>query len=91
MTDVPPLPDGYEPHELQADYAGPLFIEGQMNAYARAAVEAEREAIIERLCEQITRPLDDGFDGAFDNGIEVGGDMCADAIRARGGEERGNG
>lgn len=41
MTDVPPLPDGYEPHELQADCTGPLFIEGQMNAYARAAIEAE--------------------------------------------------
>lgn len=25
------LPQGYEPHEIPADYTGPLLIEGQMN------------------------------------------------------------
>jgi nicotinamidase-related amidase len=37
------LPQGYEPHELPADYEGKLWIEGQMRAYGAAAVEQERE------------------------------------------------
>ena len=41
------LPQGYEPHEIPADYTGPLFIEGQM----RAAVEAERNRILAVLNE----------------------------------------
>lgn len=35
-----PLPKGYEPHEIPADYTGPLFLAGQMRAYARAELEA---------------------------------------------------
>jgi len=32
ITTLPPLPQGYEPHELPADYTGPLWIEGQLRA-----------------------------------------------------------
>jgi hypothetical protein len=45
MTDdieLPLLPDGYEPHELPADYTGELWIEGQVRQAQRAAVLADR-------------------------------------------------
>jgi hypothetical protein len=88
---LPPLP---EPDLLVFDDALQSPIDGwtrsQVHAYAVEAVEAEREACAQ-LCETVTRPLNDGFDGAFDNGIEVGGDMCATAIRARGAKGQGNG
>lgn len=81
---LPPLP---EPHLLVFDAALQSPIDGwtrsQVEAYARAAVEAERDACA-RLCEQITRRWHDGLDGDYDDGVEVGGDMCAHAIRARG-------
>jgi hypothetical protein len=38
------LPQGYEPHELPADYTGPLYIEGQMVAMVK---QAKREALLE--------------------------------------------
>lgn len=40
MTD---LPQGYEPHEIPADYTGKLFIEGQMRAFAKAETMRLRE------------------------------------------------
>ena len=40
--ELPPLPDGYEPHELPADYTGELWIEGQVRQAQRAAVLADR-------------------------------------------------
>lgn len=33
------LPQGYEPHEIPADYTGNLWIEGQMNRYGQACYE----------------------------------------------------
>lgn len=59
--------------------------------YARAAVEAEREACA-RACEAVTANArqQDGYDGDYESGIEVGGDMCATAIRDRGAKEQGN-
>jgi hypothetical protein len=48
---LPPLPQGYEPHELPLDYYGPLWIESQLRAYAAAAVQAERERCAD-ICEQ---------------------------------------
>jgi hypothetical protein len=45
------LPQGYQPHEIPADYIGSLFLEGQMCA----AVEAERKrilAILDQLHER---------------------------------------
>lgn len=44
MTTVP-LPEGYELHELPADYSGSLWIEGQMHTYAAAQVAKERERL----------------------------------------------
>ena len=41
------LPQGYEPHELPADYTGPLFIEGQMRAVLA------REAKLRKALEKI--------------------------------------
>lgn len=69
----------------------PLYTATQMHAYARAAVEAEREACA-RACEAVTANArqQDGYDGDYESGIEVGGDMCATAIRARGAKEQGN-
>lgn len=48
---MPPLPSGYEPHELPADYTGLLWIEGQMRAYGEACAAAERERCLD-ICEQ---------------------------------------
>ena len=42
-----PLPEGYEPHELPADYTGPLWIESQMQAYGQAC----RAAALEEAAE----------------------------------------
>jgi len=56
---LPPLPQGYEPHELPADYTGPLWIEGQMHAHA-AAVSAAKDKEIERLRERV-RVLEDAL------------------------------
>jgi len=36
--DLPPLPQGYAPHELPADYTGRVWIEGQVRAVQRAAL-----------------------------------------------------
>ena len=47
------LPEGYEPHELPADYTGPLFIEGQMREYGEACVR-EWQAENERLKRQVS-------------------------------------
>ena len=83
---LPPLP---EPHLLVFDAALQSPIDGwtrsQVEAYARVAVEAEREACA-RACEAGTANArqQDGYDGDYESGIEVGGDMCATAIRARG-------
>ena len=87
---LPPLP---EPSLLLIDTALQSPIDGwarsQVIDYARAAVEAEREACA-RLAESITGRLGDGFDGDHEGGIEAGGGMCARAIRARGAKEQGN-
>jgi len=61
MDDLPPLPQGYEPHELPADYTGPLFIESQIRAYAIAAIERNKAQAYERkrqrakLVEQVQK------------------------------------
>ncbi len=40
------MPQGYEPHEIPADYTGPLFIEGQMNAaHASGKLEAAQHIL----------------------------------------------
>lgn len=77
-------PDGKRTRE-------PLWMRDRMDSYARAAVEAEREACA-RACEAVTANArqQDGYDGDYESGIEVGGDMCATAIRARGAKEQGN-
>ena len=70
MTD---LPQGYEPHEIPADYTGPLFLESQM----RAVIEAEREACAKACEKEIARvkPI-----------YSVTAENCVKAIRARGEE-----
>lgn len=75
---LPPLPEGYELHELPPDYMGPLFIEGQMREYAAAAVAAEREA-----CANIADTYADNI-GPID--MDTGASIAA-AIRARGGKD----
>lgn len=54
MTDQ--LPQGYEPHELPADYTGKLWIEGQMNRYGQACYEEGRDA--RALVEPMTEVAD---------------------------------
>ena len=46
-NELPPLPQGYEPHELPADYQGPLWIEGQMREYGAACKAILLEAAFE--------------------------------------------
>ena len=38
-----PLPQGYEPHEFPADYSGPFWIKGQIEAYGQACRAAALE------------------------------------------------
>ncbi len=35
-----PLPEGYEPHELPADYTGKLWIEGQLRQRLQGVLDA---------------------------------------------------
>lgn len=98
---LPPLPEpvnAYNVGQILRDPASnwsyiqsPLYTATQMHDYARAAVEAELEACAQ-LCEAVTASArqQDGYDGDYESGIEVGGDMCATAIRARGAKEQGN-
>jgi len=41
------LPQGYEPHELPADYTGKLFTEGQMKRHGDACALEAAEHILE--------------------------------------------
>ena len=74
MSDLSPLPQGYEPHEIPADYDGPLYMEGQVRAAIESAVTVEREACA-RACEQLS--------GSKWVTLEASAE-CALAIRARG-------
>jgi len=60
----PDLPQGYEPHELPADYTGPLFIEGQMRAHG---VACAKEALLE-AAEKLNRLI--GGDGIWQHEVE---------------------
>lgn len=89
------LPQGYKPHELPADYFGPLFIEGQMRYLADEIerLRAERDVFNEeikalqavvdewkRLAREYASERDDLLALANRNGL---GSFAA-AIRARG-------
>jgi hypothetical protein len=37
------LPKGYEPHEIPADYTGPLYLEGQIAEAIRQALDDEKQ------------------------------------------------
>ena len=54
---LPPLPQGYEPHELPVDYDGPLFIEGQMRRYGH---DCQRSMRPKCDCNMRTRLVGDG-------------------------------
>ena len=89
---LPPLPSGYEPHELPADYTGALYIEGQMLAYATAAAaaaRAEERAACAKVCDDLANQwmqiaASCGGDDAHEVARSYMADELADAIRARG-------
>jgi hypothetical protein len=41
------FPEGYEPHELPADYTGPLWIEGQVRRLYESATPPQRKPLTE--------------------------------------------
>ena len=60
------LPKGYEPHEIPANYAGPLFLEAQMryayekgqeNMRKRAAAEAKEYGGFNHIAAEAIRSL----------------------------------
>ena len=78
------LPEGYEPHELPADYDGPLWTEGQVWRFAEMVAAAEREACalaVERSLRRV-----DGSHGVEHHTMHIADKVvahCAEAIRAR--------
>ena len=83
---LPPLP---EPHLLVFDAALQSRIDGwthsQVEAYARVAVEAEREA-----CAKVCDAEHGACWHANAMAAARAAERCADAIRARGAKEQGN-
>ena len=41
--ELPPLPQGYCANEIRPNYAGQIFLESQIKAYALTAIEADRK------------------------------------------------
>lgn len=72
------LPQGYEPHELPADYTGPLWIEGQMRQFENAVRERDT-ALLRQALEAMEATLS-GAD--YDNPYATL-KAAADALRAR--------
>jgi len=80
-----PLPQGYEIHELPADYNGSLFIEGQMRQFAELVAAAEREECAKAVERSVL--YIDGSHGVSDRDWHIAERVtahCAAAIRARG-------
>lgn len=77
------LPQGYEPHELPADYTGPLWIEGQLRQFENAV--RERDTALLRQCWD---SLDELMHSNSTKAAQHKYLAATDALRARLGETK---